>query len=290
MNQTILIDGDVLVYKTAFSVETPVYVVGGGVYSRKPYAEAAAKAKGLQVKKRVNIGSEKELRTKLDRSLKQMFDDCSTHTYKLYLTAENVNNNYRSQIATYLPYKGNRAQSVKPIHYRRLREILVKEYNAEIIIGQEADDQLGIEQINFRRKLGNYEGSIIATIDKDLKTVPGHHYHFTNRTISFVNEQEALKNFYKQILTGDQTDNIPGLVKLLKLSNREEEANKLSYGHYIKNYEEWSVDKTPQECYSKIEELYKQHGFGKKELSEIGNLLWIRREEEQIWSNINESL
>lgn len=287
MNQTILIDGDVLVYRTAFSVETPIYVCGGGIYIRKGYAEKIAKERGLTVKKRVNVGSEGELRQKLDASLKQMFDDIGSHSYKLYLTAEKVNNNFRSKIATFMPYKGNRTEFIRPVHYKRLREILVKEYGAILVEGQEADDALAIEQARLFNEYKHYDMSIIATIDKDLRTVPGNHYHFVHRTIEMIDEERALKNFYKQILLGDAVDNIPGLTKLLKIKGREEESKKLSYGHYLKKYEESTIDLTAQQCYDKVKEMYRLQGFGQEEINEIGNLLWLRRYEGQIWSDGN---
>ncbi|MEI2422715.1 hypothetical protein V6O07_20725, partial [Arthrospira platensis SPKY2] len=50
----------------------------------------------------------------------------------------------------------------------------------------------------------------------DLKMVPGWHYRWDTSTLKEIpplqiSEEEGLKWFYTQMLTGDPTDNIPGL-------------------------------------------------------------------------------
>ena len=52
--------------------------------------------------------------------------------------------------------------------------------------------------------------SIIASIDKDLKQVPGRHYNFVTRVMEDVSEFQGWYNFYTQLLVGDPTDNIKG--------------------------------------------------------------------------------
>ncbi len=292
MSQLILIDGDILTYRIAYSVETPIYICKGGIYKRKGYAEFMAKkfkeeGKGeFKVFKRVNVGSVPELKQKLKKLLDNSFDDISSHHYEMYLTASKVENNYRSNIATIIKYKGNRTDLVKPIHYNRLREILVKEYGAILVDGQEADDSLAIRQTELFNQFGNWEHSIIWSVDKDLDTVPGYHYNPTSRLIYFVDEDKALKNFYTQILQGDfGTDNVPGLYNLLVLQERKEEAHKLKYSKYMSKFKEEIEALSPDETFSKVKEMFGQYGYGDKEINEIGNLLHLRRFPGQIWSD-----
>jgi hypothetical protein len=209
MTQIILIDADIITYGVAFSVETPVYICKGGVYRRKGFAEYMSEKNGYPVTKRVNVGSEQELRRNLNKKLAGIFDDCGSRNYEMYLTASKVENNFRSKISTIMTYKGNRLRMIKPVHYNRMREILVKEYGAILVEGQEADDTLSMRQTELHEKHGDYEHSIIASIDKDLLTVPGYNYNFNSRKITLISEEMALKNFYKQLLIGDVTDNIP---------------------------------------------------------------------------------
>ena len=74
--------------------------------------------------------------------------------------------------------------------------------------GMEADDLVSIWA---REALDRKEEYVICGIDKDLLQIPGHHYNYGKDTWQLINEEEALHNLYIQCLTGDNTDNIPGL-------------------------------------------------------------------------------
>lgn len=285
MAQTILIDSDIIVYKIAFSVETPIYVVKGGVYKTLGKARKYAKIKEAEVFKRNNVGSEGELRLNLKNLVNTMVEDISSFKLVHHLTETDVSKNYRHSIATFLPYKGNRMNTSKPFYYKKLRNILFKEYSAELVSGQETDDILAIKQIEAFKKTGDYESTIIASIDKDLDSVPGWHYHLKKRLIYFIDEKSSLINFFRQLLVGDVTDNIPGLTRLLGILGREEEAKKLSYSHYIKKFEEETKEMDYRDVYKYVFNMYKKYGLGVKEISEIGNLLWLKRHNDELWSN-----
>lgn len=126
---------------------------------------------------------------------------------ELYLTGRG---NFREFIATILPYKGNRSEFDKPTHYQAIRDYLTTIWKAVIIEGQEADDEIGIRATAINEAQGE-EQAVIVSIDKDLDTIPGYHYNFVTGGKYKVSEDEARVNFYKQILTGDRTDNILGL-------------------------------------------------------------------------------
>lgn len=116
--------------------------------------------------------------------------------------------NFRDRIATVLPYKGNRDDATKPHWYQQIRNYLTEHWDAEVIEGREADDECAIAQYA-------HDGpSIICTIDKDLDMVPGHHYDYVRKTFYEVGEDEGHLLFYKQVLSGDSTDNIPGCYKI----------------------------------------------------------------------------
>lgn len=281
---TILIDADILTYSIACSAEQSFYICGGGQYKRKGYAEKIATDKGLTVKKRVNIDSPSVLKERLDVKLQQIYEDLGTRNSQLYITASKVEGNFRSKVATILPYKGNRSAAIKPFHYRNIRKLLVSEYGAVVVTGQEADDAIAIKHTELIGTEKKYDRSYIATIDKDLQTVAGQHYHLNTRRISFVDEDQALKTFYRQILSGDATDNIPGLYKLLTVNNRLDEANKLKYSHYLSRFTEDTLDYSPEDTYNYVLGMYEEYGYGPKEIHEIGDLLHLRRYEGQIWS------
>jgi hypothetical protein len=116
--------------------------------------------------------------------------------------------NFRIDLATVLPYKGNRKDSHKPHWYQQIRNYLTDQWDAEVIEGREADDECAI------LSYAHGANSVICTIDKDLDQVPGNHYDYVRKTHYQVGQEEGDLLFYKQILSGDSTDNIPGIYKV----------------------------------------------------------------------------
>jgi hypothetical protein len=114
--------------------------------------------------------------------------------------------NFREEIATILPYKGNRSPFSKPVHYKEIKQFIVDKYKAAVVDGMEADDAIGI-----RATKEDAENVCIVTIDKDLDMIPGHHYNFVKDIRYTLNGTEAARSFYKQVLMGDRVDNIPGI-------------------------------------------------------------------------------
>lgn len=177
--------------------------------------------------------------------------------YQGYLTGSN---NFRKDIAVTAPYKGNRIAE-KPIHYELIREYLVKAWGCEVVEGQEADDAIGIKSYSYE----DTEDYVVMSIDKDLDMIRGWHYNFIKDKKYFIDDQQAIKHFYTQILTGDRVDNIVGLK-----------------GIGPKKAEKILEDcTTEQELYDAVLKAYDND---EKRVLENGQLLWIRRKENQIWS------
>lgn len=113
--------------------------------------------------------------------------------------------------AVYDKYKANRPETPDFVH--KWRPVIHTEFKDTWgfvgVQGLEADDAVAIAVEKYRSK---YDEIIIATFDKDLKTVPGiTFYNMKDHTMQFINEFEAASNFYKQMLMGDSGDNIPGI-------------------------------------------------------------------------------
>lgn len=104
--------------------------------------------------------------------------------------------------AIYPEYKANRTRP-RPTHYEFLKDILLKNYPTTLVKEIETDDRLGIEQTTYGLE------SIICSIDKDLLQIPGHHYNFVKQLRTFVSPSDGYRTFYRQLITGDATDNIP---------------------------------------------------------------------------------
>ena len=182
-----------------------------------------------------------------------MFDlvDCEEH--ELFLTGKV---NYRHDIAVTAPYKGNRKDVKKPIHLPLLREYLQTAWGASVSDGQEADDDIAIRAT----ELG--DEAIIVSIDKDFMQVPTWHYNFVKREKKYVTPEEGLRFFYKQILTGDNADNIKGLHRV-----GDVRATKML-----------ADAKTEQELYACCVEA-----MGAERVLENARLLWLRRQPNQLW-------
>jgi hypothetical protein len=132
-----------------------------------------------------------------DRLLKDVISVTGSDEYKLFLSGSN---NFRKEI--YPEYKANRKDMVRPKHLEAVREYLVLEWNGNVTDGYEADDAIGIA--------AQSENTVICSIDKDLKQLPGTHYNFVTGEFTHVGIREGWCNFYKQLILGDRGDNVPG--------------------------------------------------------------------------------
>lgn len=172
-----------------------------------------------------------------------------------YLTGKG---NFRNEIAVTAPYKGNRILA-KPYHYQLLREYMERAWGFEVIEGMEADDAIGIEA--YRNEP---DETLIVSIDKDLNMIRGHHYNFVKEERYYVTEEEAIRNFYLQILTGDKIDNIIGLSGIGPVKSK----------------------KLLVDCNNELEmyeAVLKAYDGDEARVLENARLLWILREEKQVW-------
>jgi hypothetical protein len=177
--------------------------------------------------------------------------------------------NYRNNISTIQEYKGNRKDYTKPIHYETIKSHLKKAYPwlSDDFHGLEADDLLAILYNEYDP---NKEGkAIICTQDKDLLQVPGWHFNTRSMELFEISEVEGLRNFYKQMYTGDITDNIPGFKEI---TGKNKSKKHLEY-----------IEGTEKEMYKTVRRLYANR-LGAKDyddldciLLEIGHLLYMKR-------------
>ena len=196
--------------------------------------------------------------------------DLNAEGIEIYLTGTG---NYRFKVDT--NYKGNRASDEKPLHFHALKEYMVDKLGAIVINGEEADDAMGIAAVQ--------KGYGIATLDKDLDGVPGLHYNWKKREVYWVSPENADRFFHKQLLTGDPTDNIPGLFR--RLGKKALKAT----------YEPLEEMDDPAEMYAHVRSIYSdaydQVGMCLDEKEEVldnwlrqsGRCLWIRRSEGELW-------
>jgi len=148
--------------------------------------------------------------SKVDAFVENLFllDLPDIFEWELYLTGKD---NFRKEKAVTLPYKGNRKDTAKPVHYEAIRKHLVDKWHAKVVDGMEADDVLAIRQHELTNNFEDKDASMIVTLDKDLDQVVGWHYNFVKKERYYMEQDEADFLFYKQFLTGDRIDNIQGV-------------------------------------------------------------------------------
>lgn len=101
-------------------------------------------------------------------------------------------------------YKSGRAE--KPLAYWPVVEFLEKSFTVVRIANLEADDVMGIMSTSE-----NMVGSVIVSIDKDMKTIPGYLLNpQKDEKPRKINEHNANRFWLYQTLTGDTVDGYPG--------------------------------------------------------------------------------
>jgi len=104
-------------------------------------------------------------------------------------------------------YKLHRDAAYTPSSLSEIKDHIRTSYIVREYDNIEADDIMGI--------LASSETDIAVTIDKDLRGVPGWHWNPSKEDAPvFIEEEEAERFFYKQWMTGDNTDGIPGLWRI----------------------------------------------------------------------------
>lgn len=187
-----------------------------------------------------------------------LFDLPNIFDWEFFLTGKDKKNpNFRNKLAVTQPYKGNRKNNKPPKHIKALRSQLIDVWKASVSVGEEADDLIS------KRMTELGDECICVSIDKDLDTVQGWHYNFRRENLYYVSGEEALYNFYKQLLTGDRVDNIKGVygvgeVKAAKLLQDAKTETDM-----------WHV-------------CVEAHGSEERAL-EDARLLHMRRKDDEIW-------
>lgn len=279
----VLIDGDTMVYRCAFSAEKRMYRLMNGAETVFSASTKRDIKKWLEEYTGPTLTEEKDewaepvsfalkaTRTVLDHVLERLNP---RDWYQIFISTPDVDD-FRAHVATIKKYKGNRDNQPKPKYYADVRDYLVEQWKAVQVLGIEADDQLGLEQ----EPDGN---TIIVSNDKDLYQIPGWHFNWTeeNPEPFYIFPHEAERWLCIQLLAGDSVDNIEGLpgvgVKTAAkmLQNVEDEfllettkelfldklhSNERVKGWFKGTYTDYvaSVGKTPEEIWEETYSLIK---------------------------------
>ncbi|MBA58518.1 MAG: hypothetical protein CMQ40_05030 [Gammaproteobacteria bacterium] len=169
----LLVDGDIVAYRTAAAFEEPIewYEDFWTLHS-----------------------DAKEVNAEIDNYLGWLMEETEADGMIVALTDRE---NFRKNISS--DYKANRKSQRKPLCLNAARDHLRETYDTRVIPALEADDVISM--------LAD-EDTIVVSPDKDLLQVPG--YHFVDGDLVKREPDECTRWFYMQILMGDSSDNYKG--------------------------------------------------------------------------------
>ena len=224
---TALVDADILAYQAAAASEQPIQ------WDADLWTLHAFESEG-----------ERRFDEMLDNIAKAVEAD------KVVLALSDSENWRKAVLPT---YKSNRAATRKPLLLKHLKDRALDKYEAFLRPTLEGDDCLGI--LGTMKKTGD---SIICSLDKDFKTIPGRHYNFGRKEFFDVTLQQADYWHMVQTLTGDTTDGYTGCPSI---------GSKTAEKILQAALDEGTTEATPQQ----LREIYWQHvvkAYAKAGLSE----------------------
>lgn len=219
---------------------------------------------------RVGFSSEKEgvqiALHRVDTTVQTILAANEAKEYELYMS--DSLNNFRLKL--WPKYKANRKGKSKPRWLEHIKEHLFASWNAKLARGQEADDALGIRQVQLHNATLDPDSSVICSNDKDLLQIEGLHYNIATGLKVRQSSWWGLNWFYQQLLIGDVADNITGVRGVGKVW-----AERLL-----------APAKSEEELFKIVRDLYRDD----ERLLLNGRLLKIRTRQEEIWEFPKQSI
>ena len=162
-------------------------------------------------------------------------------------------------------YKANRKKQELPPLLHDMHQYVKDTYDSKFVYGLETDDLVAKYWQTLSNEFGR-DNVMIVSIDKDYKQFPClmYNYHYKHRVVLDISEEEALYNFYEQMIVGDTADNV----------------------NYFKGKGKKFAEKYFKDCKSKYQytkrlyELFKEQYKGKarQKYTECYNLLKLRND------------
>ena len=179
------------------------------------------------------------------------------------LTFSGSKGNFRKLITP--KYKANRKKQELPPLLNEMHQFVKEQYDSIWGYGIETDDMVARYWKQISDDIGRDEVMIVS-IDKDYKQFPClmYNYHYKHKVILDISEEEAMYNFYEQMIVGDTADNV----------------------NYFKGKGKKFAEKHFKDCTTKYQytrklyELFKQEykGKAKQKYAECYHLLKLRTE------------
>lgn len=149
--------------------------------------------------------------SKVDYMLAYMYDHYDIEFTAIHTFIGSLGN-FRKFI--YPEYKANRKKSSYPAVLNDLKMEIAKSEKHDGIFsyGCESDDSVA-SYWNVLKDIHGRDNVIIASIDKDFKQLPCLFFDFyrDRYELTSFTEEDATRNLWTQVITGDSTDNIKGV-------------------------------------------------------------------------------
>lgn len=292
----IIVDADPSVYRAAFAAQGTTYEIiyadaAGDVWADRVDGDSRARQKeliamGHDIVEVTTLHYKKDFsiaRFALDAQLKGIFRHCSEHAHlrgdeaRMQLVLSGAGN-YRNDIATVLPYKGNRKDRPAPLWKKEVLSYLKENWQADTVDGIEADDEVAMRMLSYRNAGIK---TMLATIDKDLDQIPGWHYDYKNHVFYEVRDDEAMCIFYAQAMSGDMTDYVRG-ANGVGLETAKKIVGYVYEEHGLDHARMWNA---VVRCYEECGVLGYEGTKTPAELAlEMAQLVWLQKEPFQLWS------
>jgi len=147
-------------------------------------------------------------RNKFDEQFMQIVNHLEErYTIDKVLTFSGSKGNFRKLITK--KYKANRKKQELPPLLHPMHNYVKQQYDSIFGFGVETDDMVARYWHKLTEQFGRNEVMIVS-IDKDYKQFPAliYNYHYKHKEILDISEDEALYNFYEQMIMGDTADNV----------------------------------------------------------------------------------
>lgn len=113
--------------------------------------------------------------------------------------------NFRKLITT--DYKANRKKQELPEHLFALHNHVKTEYKSIVGYGVETDDMIASYWYRTQLNVGR-DNVMIVAVDKDYLQFPCLYYNYKKKELLDITEEQAMYNFYEQMVVGDTADNV----------------------------------------------------------------------------------
>lgn len=199
-----------------------------------------------------------QARRNLEQKLESALRACGADKVTILTTSRASHKGHRYAISRIKPYQGKRDGKQRPRNWQLMRELIERDPRSVVTDTLEADDLFHIHSV----RLGD-DNVALLTMDKDMRMVPGWHLNWDSHALVRVQPDTwaaaldgklyGRKWFWLQMLMGDATDNVPGLLAckvggklkrcgektaaaLLRHCQDEHAARDVVFGQYLSTY------------------------------------------------------